>query len=136
MISEVEYYKVLKIRQQVMYPDKDIDFVKLPEDEMGIHMAFFENGAPISVLSLFLKDRALQFRKFATVEEYQGKGYGSKLIEWLLDYAKDMQFDKVWCNSRVDKKGFYQKFGFVEKGELFERDGIQYSIMEYQVEKK
>lgn len=130
MIREVDYNEVLKIRQEVMYPDKDLKFVRLPEDDLGIHMGFYDNGKPISILSLFLKDNELQFRKFATLTELQGKGYGTKLIEWLLDYAKDMQFERVWCNSRLDKKDFYQKFDFSEQGDTFEKNGIQYIIME------
>lgn len=130
MIREVDYSEVLTIRQQVMYPDKELDFVKLADDDLGIHMGYYDNGKPISILSIFLKDRELQFRKFATLVELQGKGYGSKLLEWALDYAKDMTFSRIWCNSRLDKKDFYLKFGFTEYGDIFEKNGIKYIIME------
>ncbi|HCO66623.1 MAG TPA: GNAT family N-acetyltransferase [Dysgonomonas sp.] len=131
MINEVPYEQVLEIRRKAMYPDKDKEFVKLADDERGIHMGYYVDGLPVSVFSLFLKDGELQFRKFATLPEHQNNGYGTKLMEWLLDYAKDMKFARVWCNARVNKTEFYTRFGFVETDEKFEKNGYEYVIMEY-----
>jgi len=113
-----------------MYPDRDIDYVALPDDDKGIHMGYYVNGEPVSILSLFLNNGELQFRKFATLQEQQGNGYGTKLMEWMLDYAHDMKFKRVWCNSRENKTDFYKKFGFTETDSIFEKDGYKYVIME------
>lgn len=130
MIDEVPYNEVLNIRQQAMYPDKDKEYVVLPDDQLGIHMGYYKSGEPVSVLSLFLENSELQFRKFATLSQHQGKGYGSELMKWMLDYAKDMQFNRLWCNARIDKTDFYKKFGFVETDNTFERSGHKYIIVE------
>lgn len=134
MINEVPYSDVLKIRHQVMYPDKDRDYVVLPEDDKGLHIGYYKEGELVSVLSLFLKDRELQFRKFATLPEHQGRGYGSELLKWVLDYARDMQFDRVWCNSRIEKTNFYKKFEFTETDQVFEKDGLKFVILERKFE--
>lgn len=130
MINEVAYADVLEIRHKVMYPDKDKDYVILPDDDKGLHIGYYKEGVLVSVLSLFLNNRELQFRKFATLPEYQGQGYGTELVKWVLDYAKDMQFDRVWCNSRIKKTDFYKKFDFVETDEVFEKDGRKFIILE------
>lgn len=130
MINEVAYADVLEIRHKVMYPDKDKDYVILPDDDKGLHIGYYKEGVLVSVLSLFLNNRELQFRKFATLPEYQGHGYGTELVKWVLDYAKDMQFDRVWCNSRIEKTDFYKKFDFVETDEVFEKDGRKFIILE------
>lgn len=130
MINEVAYADVLEIRHKVMYPDKDKDYVILPDDDKGLHIGYYKEGVLVSVLSLFLNNRELQFRKFATLPEYQGQGYGTELVKWVLDYAKDMQFDRVWCNSRIEKTDFYKKFDFVETDEVFEKDGRKFIILE------
>ncbi|MBD8348762.1 MULTISPECIES: GNAT family N-acetyltransferase [unclassified Dysgonomonas] len=130
MINEVAYADVLEIRHKVMYPDKDKDYVILPDDDKGLHIGYYKEGILVSVLSLFLNNRELQFRKFATLPEYQGQGYGTELVKWVLDYAKDMQFDRVWCNSRIEKTDFYKKFDFVETDEIFEKDGRKFIILE------
>lgn len=130
MINEVPYADVLEIRQKVMYPEKDQDYVVLPNDNEALHIGYYKEGILVSVLSLFLENRELQFRKFATLSEYQGQGYGSELMKWILDYARDMQFDRVWCNSRIEKTDFYKKFEFVETDQVFEKDGRQFIILE------
>lgn len=130
MIQEAPYEEVLKIRQEVMYPDKDIEYVKLPNDNLGLHMGYYKDGELVSVVSLFLENRDLQFRKLATKPEYQHKGYASEIIKWILDYAKDVKLDKVWCNSRVEKVGFYEELGFIKTDNTFMRDGHGYVVME------
>lgn len=130
MINEVPYSDVLEIRHKVMYPEKEIDYVILPDDDKGLHIGYYKEGLLVSALSLFLNNRELQFRKFATLNEYQGQGYGTELLKWVLDYANDMKFERVWCNSRVEKADFYEKFGFVKTNDIFEKDGRQFIILE------
>lgn len=130
MIGEVSYSDVLDIRQKVMYPQENREFCVLPDDEKGLHIGYYIDGIPVSVVSLFLENRELQFRKFATMIEYQNQGYGSKLMEWVLDYANDIQFSRVWCNARLNKTEFYKKFGFTETNMTFSKDGHDFVIVE------
>lgn len=130
MIQETPYAQVLKIRQEVMYPNKDIEYVKLPNDNLGLHMGYYKDGELVSVVSLFLENRDLQFRKLATKPEYQNKGYASEIVKWILDYAKDVKLDKVWCNSRIEKVRFYENFGLVKTDNTFMHDGHGYVVME------
>lgn len=130
MITEVSYDDVLRIRQKVLHPAESLDFIKLEDDDLGIHIGYLIEGKPVSIFSLFLRDRKLQLRKFATLEEFQNKGYGTKLIEWLINYANEMHFESIWCNARYEKKDFYKKFGFEETGQSFEKKGMKYIILE------
>ena len=130
MIKEVPYEQVLEIRHKVMYPVKEKEIVILADDDQGIHIGYHKNDIPVSVVSIFLKNGELQFRKLATLEEFQCKGYASQLIRWIIDYAKDMQFGRVWCNARAGKIDFYQKFGFEPTEQTFEKDGYEFVIIE------
>ncbi len=130
IISEAPYNEVLAIRQQVMYPDKDTEYVKLSDDNMGLHIGVYENDVLVSVMSVFLHGREVQFRKLATLQQEQGKGYASALMQWLIDYANDMKFDRLWCNARANATDFYKKFGYVETDERFSRDEYDYVIVE------
>jgi len=130
IISEAPYQNVLNMRWQVMYPEKDTEFVKLPDDDMGIHVGVYENEELVSVMSIFLKGRDVQFRKLATRNDMQHKGYASALMQWLIDYANDMKFDRLWCNARTDATGFYKKFGYEETDERFTKNDYEYVIME------
>lgn len=130
IISEANYDEVLKIRQQVMYPDKDIDFVKLADDGLALHIGAFENEELVAVMSLFMADGNLQFRKLATRKNMQEKGYASALIKWLIDYANDIKINRLWCNARTNAAEFYKKFGFVETDKCFSKNGYDYIVME------
>ena len=77
-----------KLRHKVMWPNKPLIFVILPKDEEGFHYGLFENELLVSVISLFKIGNEGQFRKFATDEDFQGKGYGTKLLEYLITAAK------------------------------------------------
>jgi len=130
IITEAPYQDVLQIRKEVMYPDRDIDFVKLPDDNLGLHIGVYEKDVLVSVMSVFLHGREVQFRKLATLQQEQGKGYASALMQWLIDYANDMKFDKLWCNARADAVEFYKKFGYRETDNRFSKHGYDYVIME------
>ena len=130
MIEEAPYTDVLNIRKEVMYPDKDINYVTLADDDNGLHLGYYEQGILIGVVSLFLKEKTLQFRKLAIKKEHQGKGYGTKIIQWILDYANDVKLEKVWCNARVEKAYFYEKFGFQNVSETFRKGDYEYIVVE------
>lgn len=130
MIKEVSYSDIVDIRHSVMYPDKDKEIVLLADDELGIHLGYHKNDKPVSIVSIFLKNGELQFRKLATLPEFHNQGFATMLVKWILDYAKDMQFSRVWCNSRVNKISFYEKLGFVRTGDTFEKDGYTFEVLE------
>lgn len=113
-----------------MWPHKDTSFVVLPEDADGKHFGLFVGDKLVSVISLFTTGKECQFRKFATLDDEQGKGYGSQLFSFLIDFVKNMECDVLWCNARFDKRSFYEKYGMKTSGETFMKEGITYIRME------
>lgn len=118
------------LRQKVMWPDKDIGFVKLEDDPAGTHYGFYVEDQLTSVVSLFLEGDDAQFRKFATLQEQQGKGYGSKLLQFTLEEAKRQGARRIWCNARANKVDYYAKFGLQPTDESFEKAGVRYVILQ------
>lgn len=129
-IKQIEAKQAWPIRHKVMYPEKEFDGIKLPNDSKGQHFGLFEYDQLISVVSFFSEGEMAQFRKFATLEEKQKGGYGSKLLEFLIDYSKSAGIKKLWCNARKSALGFYKKFGFTETGQEFNDDGQEFAIIE------
>lgn len=129
-IKKIKAEDTWEIRQRVMWPTKDIDYVKLKEDQNGMHYGIVEDGQILSVISLFIKGDRAQFRKFATLIDKQGQGYGSKLLEFVIDEAVKLGVSYLWCNAREEKIGYYKKFGMVETDDRFKKGGIEYIIME------
>lgn len=129
-IKQITPQETISIRHKVMWPNKLIDYVKLPNDYKGRHLGLFINDTLISVISLFVENNEAQFRKFATLKEHQGKGYGTLLLNEIMHMAKRENLSRIWCNARVNKKTYYAKFGMIETHTEFRKEGVQYIIME------
>nr|WP_232381184.1 GNAT family N-acetyltransferase [Paenibacillus tianjinensis] len=119
-----------QLRHEVMWPERELDYVKLEDDDAGAHYGLFEGEQMISVVSLFIDGSEAQFRKFATLESMQGKGYGSKLLHHVLNEAASSGVKRVYCNARSHKASFYQKFGLAVTDRTFTKGGKDYVIME------
>ncbi|MGY0038773.1 GNAT family N-acetyltransferase [Pedobacter sp. NJ-S-72] len=130
IIKEVNACETWDLRHRVMWPEKTIDYVKLEEDRYGTHFGLFKGDQLISVVSLFITDQQAQFRKFATDNNVQGQGYGTKLLEHLMNVARHYNVTEIWCNARSEKAPFYKRFGMIEVGEEFSKEGINYVKMQ------
>ena len=119
-----------KLRHEVLWPDMPFDFIKLPEDSDGYHFGGYKDDMLVSVVSLFQTETGIvQFRKFATKPNEQGKGYGSKLLYHLIEFAKQKGFHTLWCNARADKTSFYEKFGMFKTQETYIKQNIKFVIL-------
>lgn len=121
---------VWQIRQRVMYPAAPVAAVQLPDDEAGQHLGIWINEKPVSIVSLFRDGDRFQFRKFATETDQQGKGYGSYLLQHLVQLAKEQHAAVLWCNARVSATAFYARFGFSATGASWRKNGIDFIKME------
>lgn len=113
-----------------MYPDKPISFVIIEKDEEGIHFGLAQNEKILSVISLFINGNSAQFRKFATLDSEQGKGYGTQLLRYLLEFCKQKNIETLWCNARSSKIDFYAKFGLQIAGKPYTVGQIEYIKLE------
>lgn len=128
-IARIDKEEAWEVRHKVMWPDKDFDYIKLEDDDEGIHFGLFKEDILISIISLFINGEEAQFRKFATLQQEQGKGYGSTLLDYVLKEAKNRNLKRIWCNARQNKVDFYKKFGLQETSHRFIKGGKSYVIM-------
>ncbi|MBT3816788.1 MAG: GNAT family N-acetyltransferase [Candidatus Magasanikbacteria bacterium] len=62
---------------------------------------------------------------------YRSKGYGKKIVEKIIDLAKEKECYKLLCQSRYEKERvhqFYVKYGFKDHGKNFRMDLIDSQI--------
>ena len=129
-IKAIEASQTWQIRHEVMWPDQPFEFVKLEEDNAGLHFGVFDQEKLVSIVSCFIVNDEMQFRKLATLEDFQGKGIASQLLEYILKLAKEKDLKKVWCNARTNKKTFYEKFKMIDTNKTFTKSGQEFTIME------
>lgn len=129
-VVEVPLDTVWEMRQKVMYPHLSLEEIKLEEDNKGMHWGIREDDRFVSVVSLFQNGHEWQFRKFATLKELQGRGYGTLLLKWLIGFVQQKGATKLWCNARVNALGFYKKQDFEPFGETWNQLGFQFVKMQ------
>ena len=71
----------------------------------------------------------VQLRQMAVSEQQQGRGVGRTLVTAAIRYAQKSGFDRITCHARSNVVGFYEKLGFMKKGEPFEELGIEHREM-------
>lgn len=113
-----------------MYPEKTLDEVKLDNDADGYHFGLYLDHRLTSIVSLFKDGDTMQLRKFATLHNAQGKGYGSQLLEYVISFCRQNHTRRIWCNARTNAAGFYSRYGFSKTNETYSKDGHDFVIME------
>lgn len=129
-IKKIEASETWPLRHKVMWPSKPLEFVVLPNDDLGIHYGLFEKDILVSVISLFVDGQEAQFRKFATDDYFQGRGYGSKLLTHLIEEAKKLKIKHLKCSARMTAIEFYERFGMKVTSDIVRKDGKDYVMME------
>lgn len=132
-IKEINADKTYNLRQQVMWPNKPLDYIKLEKDQEGYHFGLYKDNKIVSVISLFINKNNAQFRKFATDKKEQGKGYGSILLKHVILFSEKKNIKNIWCNARKDKSEYYKRFGLSTSNNTFSKGGIDFVIMEKQL---
>lgn len=133
MIGFIEAEDLLHIRNEVLREGRlTLDECRFSTDniEGAFHLGYFVNDMLVCVTSLFPQSygsftgAGYQLRGMATLEKYRGKGYGSKLVNFAVDYLRNLGADYVWCNARKKALKFYHDCGFEIASDEFEVKGI------------
>lgn len=132
-IAPITLEQCLDLRQKVLWPDLPTEALRIPEDDSSTarHYGLFDNGKLISCLSLFVTDtQSWQIKKFATLEEYQSRGYGTQLLQQTLAMIDTAGISQVTLESRRSAVRFYQKSGFQICSDAYTRNGIEFVLMQ------
>ena len=131
VVKDINLELVLDIRRDVLWPKKKLDYIKLEEDNSKnmSHLALYVNDIPVSIVSVFVNEKKMQFRKFATKLEYQGNGYGTKLLKYIFKLAKNDGIEYIWCNARKELTKYYNKFGLLETDKTFKNGEQEIVVM-------
>ena len=82
------------------------------------------------LISFFIENDTAQFRKFATETAEQNKGYGSVLLNHVMEESIKNKVETLWCNARTTALRFYEKFGFEVVSEKWINNEVEYVKME------
>jgi ribosomal protein S18 acetylase RimI-like enzyme len=140
-----------KLRHEVLWPDAPLLSVQLATDSTSIHLGAYTKERPdtaaertlVGVISIHIpepeaestsaaslnKRPEAQFRKLAVAPQWQGHGFGSRLVEQAGVVATDADARSLWCDARTSALSFYEKLGMQTEGSSFMRKGVEYVKM-------
>lgn len=119
------------IRLEILRKGKSPDSVKFEDDlaSGSFHLGKFMNDDLVSVASFSQKfphefnsknyKNSYQLRGMATLDEFQGKGFGKELLEFGERILIGIDCDLLWFNARIGAVDFYKNSGFEIWGSKF-----------------
>lgn len=147
-IRKIPVDQTMGLRHAVLWPDKPIAYVRLPEDDSGHHYGAFlsqTDSTPAAVISVFIESLpalngpdldelvtvpAARFRKFACDPSYQNQGIGTGLLQHVFEAANsELGCGVIWCDARLATKGWYERRGMRTFGGTFFKGEVEYVRM-------
>jgi len=114
---------------------KSLDLYKAREiveyQKLRNHLTYvgYEDDKPIAIGSIILSDRLIHnggvcgiLEDIAVSKKFQRKGYGSKIVEYLLDIAARYGCYKAVLYCSIENEEFYTKCGFYKSQTLMRKD--------------
>lgn len=89
-------------------------------------LAYETSGRPIGTARM---QASGHIGRIAVVENWRNRGVGTRLVEAMIEQARDAELRSVDLDSQTHAVGFYRKLGFEARGDVFMEAGIQHQNM-------
>ncbi len=120
------------IRHEVFVVEQQVpEALEMDEmDAVCVHaVAYDSQGRPVATGRL-LPDGHIG--RMAVRMPARGTGVGGKVLQQLVQAARDRSYPEVVLSAQVHAMGFYARFGFQEEGETYMDAGIPHRTMRLQ----
>ena len=74
-------------------------------------------------------DRVAKIGRMSVIKSCRGVGVGERILNALLDIARQKGFQRIQISAQVAAQGFYTRAGFVADGEVYDEVGIPHQAM-------
>lgn len=128
-----EYKKLLELRYAILREPLGLGFdvEELQKEKDYLHIAAFEEDDLLGGCMLIdVGKSTLQLRQMAVKDNLQGKGIGASIIQFAENLSRDKGYRKIIMHARDSAIGFYEKFGYVTKGDVFMEVNVPHHVME------
>lgn len=129
-----DYQEMVRLRHLILRQPLGLDFSpdELEKEKEEILMASFEDDEMLGccMLSKTEEPGTLRLRQMAVPQKLQGKGIGAALLIFAENIARDKGYKKIMMHARDTAIGFYERSGYLRRGDAFLELGIPHHIME------
>ena len=117
--TDQDYRDCLYIRNKVFIEEQNIN-KKLEYDDKKVSAIYIVakiNLIAIGTARYRSTEIGMKLERFAVLKEYRGLGVGKSLVSFLIKILKSEK--NLYLNSQKKVAGFYKKFGFKIRGDVF-----------------
>jgi GNAT superfamily N-acetyltransferase len=128
-IRRVDAATIRPLRRAILRPTRPAEASVYDQDDdpTTVHLAAYDDktGALIGCVTVFPapvegEPRAWRLRGMAVDAPRRGTGIGAELLAVAVEAVRSAGAPLLWCEARENAQGFYERFGFVGSGELFD----------------
>tara|TARA_B100001057_G_C22590097_1_gene848610 strand:- start:146 stop:592 length:447 start_codon:yes stop_codon:yes gene_type:complete len=134
-LSAHQVYNILKLRSEVFVIEQNCIYQDLDDKDLkAVHVLVKEKEQLIGYSRILQK--GLSYQKYSSIgrvvvsKEKRKKSIGIKLMEFSIKTCKGLHPNEgIKISAQTYLKNFYNKQGFIQKGESYMEDGIPHCAM-------
>ena len=126
--NQKELDKLLKIRGVVFIEEQKVPHSRERdglEDESKHFIVHYKGKCVGGARMRFVRNKA-KFERIVFLRSCRGKGFGRKLMRYLIGYARRKGVKEVVVHGQVASTEFYEKSGFKKRGQAFMDGGMRH----------
>jgi predicted GNAT family N-acyltransferase len=98
-------------------------------EHAAVHVLGELGGEPIAAARIRFLGAFAKLERMAVRKEYRRRGYGSALLSFALQVARDHGFTRFKLHAQTSALPFYARHGFQPQGEIFHEVNIEHCLM-------
>lgn len=128
-LTTKQLYEILRARTEIFVVEQQCPYLEVDgRDEESRHLWLEDEAGIIAYCRLIPKPEETHIGRVIVASRVRGTGLGYTLMEEAVRRAE--QFEQpLYLQAQAHLKKFYGSFGFVQKGEPYDEDGIPHIDM-------
>ena len=101
------------------------EFLSSLNDRHCVYLLLKDDDQASGIVKLLVNRNDIEVASFYILEEYRGRGFGRKILEYIFSEYKDRHFVLWVLETNLNARAFYEKCGFelTDKTRLIDRGG-------------
>jgi predicted GNAT family N-acyltransferase len=92
------------------------------------HYLVFIDQRPVGTARWRRTDKGIKLERFAVLKEHRNSGAGSLVLRQVMEDVLPLK-ERIYLHAQLPAVNFYERAGFVRKGEIFSEANIDHFLM-------
>ena len=129
--SQRELVQAFSIRIRVFVKEQRVPAeIELDrDDQQALHFLARVAGRPVGTARVVVRHGRAKIGRMAVLKSYRQKDVGAELLKRAVATARRLGAGQIYLHAQVAVIGFYERFGFLTVGQVFDEAGIPHRKM-------